>query len=72
MTSPRSVMRHASTDRRDATRAAPADPRLPALLADLRVRLRLACRDWPEAEFEAVILKIALRKTRWLDGGYVG
>jgi hypothetical protein len=38
------------------------------LLADLRRRLRAACRDWSEAEFESLVYEIARRKLRWGEG----
>jgi len=54
----------------DAAEAAPGDARVARLLDDLRRRLRPACRDWSEAEFEAVIQRIARAKLRWTDAGY--
>ena|SRR5690349_6393516 len=46
----------------------PADPRVAALADDLRRRLRPVCRDWDDADFEAVIERIAGIKARWTDG----
>ena len=54
----------------DAAEPAPGDARVATLLDDLRRRLRPACRDWSEAEFEAVIQRIARAKLRWTDSGY--
>jgi hypothetical protein len=47
--------------------AAPVDPRLERLAAELRGRLRPACRNWGDAEFEAVVQRIARTKLRWID-----
>jgi hypothetical protein len=46
------------------------DTRVALLLGDLRCRLRPVCGHWSEAEFEAVILRIARTKVRWIDAGY--
>ena len=48
----------------------PADPRVAALADDLRRRLRPVCRDWDDADFEAVIERIAGIKARWTEGGW--
>jgi hypothetical protein len=53
-----------------AAEPAPSDARVVPLLDDLRRRLRPACRDWGEAEFEAVIQRIARTQMRWTDAGY--
>ena len=53
-----------------ATEPAPGDARVAPLLDDLRRRLRPACQDWSEAEFETVIQRIARAKLRWTDAGY--
>jgi hypothetical protein len=53
-----------------AAELAAGDARVAPLLDDLRRRLRPACRDWSEAEFEAVIQRIARAKLRWTDSGY--
>jgi hypothetical protein len=38
-----------------------------SLVPDLRRRLRPACQDWSEADFEALVQRIARIKRRWLD-----
>ncbi len=42
-----------------------ADARLERHVADLRTRLRPICRDWDEAAFEALVLRMARTKVRW-------
>jgi hypothetical protein len=54
----------------DAAMPAPSDARAAPLLDDLRRRLRPACQDWSEEEFEGVIQRIARAKLRWTDAGY--
>jgi hypothetical protein len=49
--------------------SAPVDPALVRQIAELRGRLRPVCRDWGEAEFEAVVHRIARRKVRWDEAG---
>jgi hypothetical protein len=57
-----------ASDRATATASqGVADPRLAQHLADLRSRLRPICRDWDEAAFEALVLRIAWTKVRWAD-----
>jgi hypothetical protein len=56
----------------DGNGAASANARVALLVGDLRRRLRPACRDWEEAEFEAVIQQIARIKLRWTDAGFDG
>ncbi len=43
------------------------DSRVAPLAADLRRRLRAVCRDWDDAEFEAMVQQIARRKARWSE-----
>lgn len=47
-----------------------ADPELAHLVDELRSRLRPVCRDWKEAEFEALVHVIARSKVRWARAGY--
>jgi hypothetical protein len=47
---------------RDAERC---EARLERLAADLRVRLRPVCRDWSDADFEALVRDVARFKARW-------
>jgi hypothetical protein len=49
-----------------ATGGAPGDARFDHLLAELRVRLRPACRGWHDAEFETLVHNVARVKFRWL------
>jgi hypothetical protein len=44
---------------------ADTDQRLPALAAEVAQRLRPLCGTMPEAEFEALVRAVALRKLRW-------
>jgi hypothetical protein len=44
---------------------AAADPQLARHVADLTMRLRPICRDWDEAAFEALVLRIARTKVAW-------
>ena len=46
---------------------APDDPRIALLVADLVRRLRPVCRDWDDAEFEALVHRIAQMKVRWAE-----
>jgi hypothetical protein len=48
----------------------PADSQLALLVAELRERLRPACRDWEEADFEALVQRIARLKVRWARAAY--
>jgi hypothetical protein len=41
--------------------------RLAGLTGDLRRRLRPACHGWSEAEFEALVDRLARIKLRWAD-----
>lgn len=43
------------------------DSRLTLLTADLRRRLRRVCQHWDDAEFDALVQKIARTKMRWGD-----
>jgi hypothetical protein len=45
-------------------------PRLAEVEADLRARLRPACRDWAEADFDALVVRIARVKVRWAEAEY--
>ena len=45
----------------------PGDPRVVPLVAELRRRLRPACRGWDEAAFEALLHHMARTKLRWTD-----
>lgn len=45
----------------------PAADRLTPLVTDLQRRLRPLCRDWDEAEFDALVDRIARCKLRWAD-----
>ena len=51
----------------DATGAGPVDPRIALLVADIARRLQRACRDWDDAEFEALVHRIAQIKVRWAE-----
>jgi hypothetical protein len=46
------------------------DGRIAGLAADLRGRLALVCRDWDEADFEALVQQMARTKARWTDAGF--
>ncbi len=46
-----------------------ADPRVERHVAELRGRLRPVCREWPEAEFDALVQRIARTKVRWNETG---
>jgi hypothetical protein len=50
----------------DGVHPAP-DGRLAALVLDVRRRLRPVCVDWGEAEFEALVHRIARTKLRWVE-----
>ena len=48
------------------------ESRLEQLRADLRARLRPACRHWPDGEFEALVQRMARMKLRWSEMEYPG
>lgn len=41
------------------------DPRFALLVARITERLRPVCAGWDEAEFEELVLQIALKKAQW-------
>jgi hypothetical protein len=45
------------------------EARVALLAEDLRFRLRNVCSHWDEAEFDALVLRIAHMKARWTDYG---
>ena len=51
----------------EAGHAENADPRLASQVAELSMRLRAVCADWREAEFDALVQRIARTKLRWAD-----
>lgn len=60
----------AGAQARSDTSADGGDPRLTALVVELRSRLRRVCRDWDDATFETLVLSIARSKLRWDGDGY--
>jgi hypothetical protein len=52
----------------DGAGTGPASPGLAREVAELRERLRPVCRDWGDAEFEALVQRMARTKLRWADG----
>jgi hypothetical protein len=50
--------------------AGPVDPRPALLLGEPRERLRPACRDWAEADVEALVHRIARLKARRARAAY--